>query len=71
MRVRVDEARRRDQARRIDFGVGARLAERAELRNPAAAHADLAVAARRFGAVDDGRVADDQVVMRRELGMAG
>jgi hypothetical protein len=61
--VRVDETGRRDQAGPVDFDVGMRIVERADFDDAVAAYADLAVKPRRASAVDNCRVADDQVVM--------
>ena len=58
MRMRVDEARRRDLARRIHFDVGLCAIEAADLRDAVTTHADVAIEARRPAAVDDGCVPD-------------
>ena len=63
VRVRIDEAGCGDHARCVDFGVGGCLVQRADFDYAVAAHADPAVKARRARAVDDGRVANYQVVV--------
>jgi len=60
MRVQVDEARRQHLPSRVN-GFGGRIADLADRDDPAVAHADVAAAGRRAGAVDDLGVADQQI----------
>jgi hypothetical protein len=61
--VRIDKTGRRNQPARIDLDVRAGLIEHADLGDPAVAHPDFPPIARGFGAIDDGRVANDKIEM--------
>ena len=62
MGVDVDEARRDDEAARVDLPLAGCILQRADLRDAPAVHGDIGPARRRAGAVDDGSAPDNQIV---------